>query len=155
VFAFAPPPPPPVLFLPPPPPEFVVLPPPPPPIVLFALPVPVYRPVPLWVRAPAYVAPPPPNNVYFANLHNTAAVERETNVVKITTRTGEIRTWTPPPAGAVGPPGTRRPVAAIGPALPPSVAPKALPINTRIPPGAAPGTSPQPLPTGPMKPLLG
>src|SRR5262249_49278902 len=49
VFAFAPPPPPPVIFLAPPPPEFVVLAPPPPPVALFVLPMPIYRPVPVWV----------------------------------------------------------------------------------------------------------
>jgi uncharacterized caspase-like protein len=51
-FAFAPPPPPPVIFLAPPPPEFVVLAPPPPPVGLFVLPMPVYRPVPVWVVRP-------------------------------------------------------------------------------------------------------
>ena len=55
VYAFAPPPPPPVVFLSPPPPEFVVLAPPPPPVAVFVLPVPVYRPVPVWVRTPAYI----------------------------------------------------------------------------------------------------
>src|SRR5262249_40188499 len=54
VFAFAPPPPA-VIFLAPPPPEFVVLAPPPPPVGLFVLPIPVYRPVPIWVSPPAYV----------------------------------------------------------------------------------------------------
>src|SRR6266516_4129507 len=62
LFAFAPPPSPPVVFLGPPPPDFVVLVPPPPPIGIFVLPMPIYRPVPVWVRPPAYVAPPP-NNV--------------------------------------------------------------------------------------------
>src|SRR5207245_1542381 len=57
LFAFAPPPSPPVVFLGPPPPDFVVLVPPPPPIGIFVLPMPIYRPVPVWVRPPAYVAP--------------------------------------------------------------------------------------------------
>jgi uncharacterized caspase-like protein len=72
VFAFAPPPPPTLIFLAPPRPEFVVLlAPPPPPIGIFVLPIPIYRPVPIWVRSPSYVAPPPANNVIFNNIHNT------------------------------------------------------------------------------------
>ena len=53
VFGFAPPPPAPVLFLAPPPPEFVVLEPPPPPVGIFLLPMPIYRPVPVWVKSAA------------------------------------------------------------------------------------------------------
>ncbi len=68
VYALLPPPPPPVFLLPPPPPEFIVLPPPPPPVGLFILPIPVYRPVPVWVRPPVYVAPPPPNNISSSTL---------------------------------------------------------------------------------------
>src|SRR5262245_5480268 len=80
VYAFAPPPPPPVFFLAPPAPEFVVLlEPPPPPVGLYILPVPVYRPVPVWVRPPRYVAAPPPNNVIFRNVHNTVVINHVTN----------------------------------------------------------------------------
>jgi uncharacterized caspase-like protein len=153
VFAFAPPPPPPVVFLEPPPPEFVVLAPPPPPVGIFVLPVPVYRPVPLWVRAPAYVAPPPRNNVIFANIHNTVVVNHTTNVVTVTNPSGQTRTIAPPlqaaaPAG--GKPGAKRgaapaAVAAVGPASPPSVAQKAVMLQNQSPKGAAVG-APSPAP---------
>src|SRR5215470_2921415 len=148
VFAFAPPPPPPVVFLEPPPPEFVVLAPPPPPVGIFVLPVPVYRPVPLWVRAPAYVAPPPRNNVIFANVHNTVVVNNVTNVVTVTNPSGQIRTIAPPvtpaaaPAGPGGKPGAApAAVAAVGPALPPSVAQKAVTLQNQPPKGATPGAA--------------
>lgn len=78
VFAFAPPPPPPVFFLPPPPPDFIVLPPPPPPVELFILPTPRFVPMPMYVRAPAYVAPPP-NNIIFTNIHNTTVINNVIN----------------------------------------------------------------------------
>ena len=77
-FDFAPPPPPPVFFLPPPPPDFVVLEPPPPPIGLFILPQPFFVPIPVYVRAPVYVAPPP-NNIIFANIHNTTVINTVIN----------------------------------------------------------------------------
>src|SRR5215831_1376238 len=126
VFAFAPPPPPPLIFLAPRPPEFVVLlAPPPPPIALFVLPIPIYRPVPIWVRPPVYVAPPPPNNVIFNNIHNTVVINNTTKVVTITNRSGQTTTLSPPtpPPSAGGAPNP--PAGAIGPALPPSVAEKA------------------------------
>ncbi|AVT81827.1 caspase family protein [Rhodopseudomonas palustris] len=78
VFDFAPPPPPPVFFLPPPPPDFVVLPPPPPPIGLFYLPRPMFVPIPAYVRPPVYVQPPP-NNIIFANIHNTTVINQVIN----------------------------------------------------------------------------
>ena len=78
VFAFAPPPPPPVFFLPPPPPDFVVLPPPPPPVGLFVLPQPVFVAIPVYVRPPVYVAPPP-NNIIYANIHNTTVINNVIN----------------------------------------------------------------------------
>ncbi|WP_346294784.1 caspase family protein [Rhodopseudomonas sp. P1] len=78
VFDFAPPPPPPVFFLPPPPPDFVVLPPPPPPIGLFYLPRPLFVPIPAYVRPPVYVQPPP-NNIIFANIHNTTVINQVIN----------------------------------------------------------------------------
>ncbi|HMK78497.1 MAG TPA: caspase family protein [Xanthobacteraceae bacterium] len=122
LYAFAPPPPPPVFFLPPPPPDFVVLPPPPPVIGLFVLPMPVYRPVPIWVRPPAYIAPPPPNNVIFANVHNTVVINAATNTVTVTNPAGQQRVVTPPPG-------------ALGPSLPPSVATRAAVAPTQTPPG--------------------
>src|SRR6195256_4024857 len=77
-FDFAPPPPPPLFFLPPPPPDFVVLEPPPPPVGLFILPQPLFVPIPVYVQAPVYVAPPP-NNVIFANIHNTTVINTVIN----------------------------------------------------------------------------
>ena len=78
-FDFAPPPPPPVFFLPPPPPDFVVLAPPFAPVGLFILPQPMFVPVPAYVAAPDYVAPPP-NNIIFNNIHNTTVINNTINV---------------------------------------------------------------------------
>jgi uncharacterized caspase-like protein len=146
VFAFAPPPPAPVIFLAPPPPEFVVLAPPPPPVGIFVLPMPVYRPVPVWVRPPQYVAPPP-NNVIYNNVHNTVVVNNVTNTVTVTNQSGQTTTIQPPAqaaapaqAGPAGTPVVPAPVAAIGPALPPSVAQKAVTLQNQAPQGA--GTPP-------------
>ncbi|MGA7485438.1 MAG: caspase domain-containing protein, partial [Xanthobacteraceae bacterium] len=120
VFAFAPPPPPPIIFLASRPPEFVVLPPPPPPVGIFVLPMPVYRPVPVWVRPPAYVAPPPPNNVIYRNVHNTVVVNNVTNTVTITNPSGQTRTVAP----------------AAQPSAPPATAPGAAPAApTHVLPG--------------------
>src|SRR5713226_9751053 len=131
VFAFAPPPPVPVIFLAPPPPEFVVLAPPPPPVGIFVLPMPIYRPVPVWVRPPAYVAPTP-NNVIYNNVHNTVVVNNVTNTVTITNPSGQTQTM--PPAAAMAPaaqpaavstqaaPAQAAPAASLAPSLPPSVA---------------------------------
>ena len=136
-FAFAPPPPVPVIFLAPPPPEFVVLAPPPPPVGVFVLPVPVYRPVPVWVHPPEHVAPPP-NNVIYNNIHNTVVVNNVTNTVTITNPSGQATTIQPPAqaaapaqAGPAGTPVAPAPVAAIGPALPPSVAQKAVTLQNQ------------------------
>ena len=90
-FGFVPPPPVPVYFLPPPPPEFVVLAAPLPVVEEFVLPVPIFVPIPAWCDPPAYVIPPA-NNVIFANIHNTIIVNRETNLVTIRNRHGEIVT---------------------------------------------------------------
>ncbi len=152
VFGFAPPPPAPVIFLAPPPPEFVVLAPPPPPIGLFVLPMPVYRPVPVWVRPPRYIAPPPPNNVIYNNVHNTVVVNNVTNTVTVTNQTGQTRVIQPPARTAQGgaPAG-----AALGPSLPPSVAHKAA-LQTQTPPGAgAPGAASPITKPGPGQPLPG
>jgi uncharacterized caspase-like protein len=171
VYAFAPPPPPPVFLLPPPDPDFVVLA-PPPPVALFVLPIPEYRPVPIWVRPPRYVVPPP-NNVIFANMHNTVVINNVTNTVTVTNRAGQQQTITPTAPAPGGRPGavpaTAAPVAAIGPALPPSVATKAATVQSTTPsptgpqplvrpgqgsPQATPGTAAkQPLPGGPGQPL--
>ena len=140
VYAFPPPPPPLIFFLPPPPPEFIILEPPPPPIFVFVLPIPVFVPVPIWCHPPAYVAPPP-NNVIFANIHNRVEINNRTNIVTITNPAGERKTLTPPTPS--GPPGTAGRVGAVptapvlGPALPPSVAQKAIAIQNRAPPQAA------------------
>src|SRR5262245_54056225 len=162
VFAFAPPPPAPVLFLAPPPPEFVVLAPPPPPVGLFVLPIPVYRPVPVWVRAPAYVAPPPPNNVIYNNVHNTVVVNNVTNTITVTNRTGQTTTVnaqtqaaaTPQQGARPGAPATT-PVAAIGPSLPPSVAQKAVNLQTQNPQAGTPSAGQPGTPGQPGKPLPG
>ena len=148
VYAFAPPPPPPLFWLPPPPVDFYELPPPPPPIGIFILPIPIYRPVPVWVRAPAYVAPPP-NNIIFVNVHNTVVINNTTNSATITTRSGQTHTITGQPAFATQPsggraagmqPGATAP-ATIGPALPPSVARKAVALHAQpsSPGNALPG----------------
>jgi uncharacterized caspase-like protein len=170
-FAFAPPPPAPIFILPPPPPEFIALPPPPPPRTVFILPAPEYRPVPRWVRPPRHVAPPPPNNVIYRNLHNTVVVNHGNNTVTVRNPSGQtttLRPPAPPPALPGGQPGWRpggqppgpagaRPsapapaVGIIGPALPPSVARRAATIQGQPqapgqPPafGGQPAIQPQP-----------
>jgi uncharacterized caspase-like protein len=153
-FAFAPPPP--VVFLAPPPPEFVVLvaAAPPPPIGLFLLPIPVYRPVPVWVSPPVYVAPPPSNNVIYNNVHNTVVVNNVTNTVTVTDRSGQTTTVAPPappaqpPAQGAAAQGTPapQPVAAVGPALPPSVAQKAVTLQNQSAPAAGKPGTPAPTP---------
>ena len=136
-FDFVPPPPAPVYYLPPPPEDFVVLEPPPPPVGLFILPQPIFVPIPVYVRPPLYVAPPP-NNIIFANIHNTTVIN---NVINR------------PPAAPVAGPGAR-PVGAAGlpagtvapgrggaaPGLPPAVAQRATLIQqgkAPVPPSAA------------------
>ncbi len=165
-FAFAPPPPVPVIFLAPPPPEFVVLAPPPPPVGVFVLPVPVYRPVPVWVHPPEHVAPPP-NNVIYNNIHNTVVVNNVTNTVTITNPSGQATTIQPPAqaaapaqAGPAGTPVAPAPVAAIGPALPPSVAQKAVTLQNQSPQGAGtppsgPAQATKQVPDQPGQPLPG
>jgi uncharacterized caspase-like protein len=157
VFGFAPPPPPPVVFLAPPPPEFVLLPPPPPPVGIFVLPIPVYRPVPVWVRPPAYVAPPPPNNVIYTNVHNTVVINNVTRTVTITNPAGQTQTVAPPaPQPVASSPGAApaAPAAvAPGPALPPSVAQKAaLQSPTQPAPGAPTGAAPPAATQAPPRP---
>jgi uncharacterized caspase-like protein len=164
-FAFAPPPPPPVIFLPPPPIYFVDLPPPPPPIIAFVLPIPEYRPVPLWVRPPPQIAPPPANIIY-NNIHNQVVINNTTNMVTITNPQGQAQTVTPaaavaaippttpggpPPAVAPAPPpsATRPGVAAIGAASAAAVLAPTLPSAL----AARAATTPNPQPAPPAKPL--
>jgi uncharacterized caspase-like protein len=153
-FDFAPPPPPPVYYLPPPPADFVELPPPLPPIGLFILPQPVFVPIPVYVRPPVYVAAPP-NNIIYANIHNTTVIN---NVIN--------RPLQPPPAAPGGtnvqpnargaaPPVSPTVTAApqrsgATPALPPAVAQRAtliqqgklpVPPSAAINPAAKPGTA--------------
>jgi uncharacterized caspase-like protein len=161
VFELAPPPPLPLIFLQPPPPEFVVLPPPPPPTDVFVLPIPVYTPVPIWVRPPAYVAPPPPNNVIFSNIHNTVVIDNTTNAVTIRDPNGHTMTVAPPAQPAA--PAARTPMGApipaaavVGPALPPSIAQKAITIQSQAPqgPGAQPNAPAQPQAQQPVQPQM-
>ena len=77
-FGFASPPPPPEYILPPPPPDFSDLPPPFAPPGLFILPQPAFVPIPVFYRPPVYVAPPP-DNVIFNNIHNTAVINNVIN----------------------------------------------------------------------------
>ncbi|MFB9265077.1 caspase family protein, partial [Bradyrhizobium erythrophlei] len=162
-FDFAPPPPPPVVFLPPPPVYFVDLPPPPPPAVAFVLPIPEYRPVPMWVEPPPQIVPPP-SNIIYNNIHNTVVINNTTNLVTITNPQGQAETVTPAvaaaaplrspapglPAPSAAPPslspagmaavGAAGAAAVLAPTLPPSVA-------TRAP------VTPNPQPVPPAKPL--
>ena len=131
-FDFAPPPPPPIFFLPPPPPDFVVLEPPLLPIGLFILPQPYFVPIPVYVRPPIYVAAPP-NNIIFANIHNTTVINtvinRPPQPGAFGPGAGNIRpngkgaAFPPGAKGAPGPGGAIP--AAAGPALPPAAAQRA------------------------------
>src|SRR3982075_3111650 len=172
-FGFEPPPPPPVFFLPPRPVYFVDLAPPPPAVYEYVLPVPVYVPVPVWVNTPEYVAPPP-NNVIYNNIHNTVVVNNTTNTVVITNPSGQTQTFSPPaqaPASQAQPPAAAKSspssaaivgagvagagaAALLAPSLPPSVAPKAIPIQNTNPPNTpSPGqTQPTATPSANGKP---
>ncbi len=167
-FGFEPPPPPPVFFLPPRPVYFVELAPPPPPVYAYVLPVPVYVPVPVYINTPDYVAPPP-NNVIYNNIHNTVVVNNTTNTVVITKPDGQSQTFSPPaqsPASQTQPPPASKPspsnagivgvgiagagaAALLAPSLPPSVAPKAIPIQNTPPPITAPSGLTRPTGTPP------
>jgi uncharacterized caspase-like protein len=128
-FGFVAPPPPPIFFLPPPPPDFIVLAPPIAPVGLFILPQPLFVPIPVYVRPPIYVAPPP-NNVIFANIHNTTVIN---NVINQPPQTG--------PSATKGLPGTGGPaLSAAAASLPPSVAQRASLIQQGklpVPPSAS------------------
>jgi uncharacterized caspase-like protein len=140
-FDFAPPPPPPVFFLPPPPPDFIVLEPPLLPIGLFILPQPYFVPIPIYVRPPVYVRPPP-NNVIFANIHNTTVINtvinRPPQPGAFGPGAGNLQRNRP---GAMGAPGQGGAIAATtGPALPPAVAQRASLIQQGklpVPPSAS------------------
>jgi uncharacterized caspase-like protein len=119
-FDFAPPPPPPIIFLPPRSAYFVDLPPPPPPAYAFILPCPDYVPIPVWVRPPEYIAPPP-NNIIYNNRYNTVVVNQTTNVVNITTPSGQTQTIAPPAALAPGATPAGPAPGPGGPAPPPGV----------------------------------
>jgi uncharacterized caspase-like protein len=162
-FDFVPPPPPPVYYLPPPPPDFVVLEPPPPPIGLFILPQPLFVPIPVYVRPPVYVAPPP-NNIIYANIHNTTVINNVINQplqqaapaapgaanVQLNAR-GGAAPLSPAVTAAPGRGGAT-------PVLPPAVAQRAtliqqgklpVPPSASINPVAKPGTPAAPTPGAP------
>src|SRR3954447_10558348 len=146
-FDFAPPPPPPGFFLPPPPPDFIVLEPPLLAIGLFILPQPYFVPMPVYIRPPVYVRPPP-NNVIFANIHNTRVIDTVINRPPQpgafgpgagNTQHGGKGAAFPP--GAKGAPGQSGAIpASAGPALPPAVAQRASLIQQGklpVPPSAS------------------
>jgi uncharacterized caspase-like protein len=141
-FDFAPPPPPPLFFLPAPPADFVVLEPPPPPIGLFILPQPFFVPIPVYIQQPAYVLPPP-NNIIFANIHNTTVIN---NVINRPPQPGAGNVQpnakgvaaSPGVKGAPGQGGVTQ--SGTGPALPPAVAQRASLIQQgklAVPPSAS------------------
>jgi len=109
LLAVAAPPPPPGFFLPPRPAELAALPPPLAPTGPFDLPRPLFVPIAANVEPPAYVVPPP-NDIIFANIHNTAVINALPNQ--------------PAPVPATSQ-DSRAAAAAAGPALPPVVTPRA------------------------------
>ena len=127
VWRFAPPPPAPIVFLPPPPPR-LFFPPPPPPVAVFVLPQPRYVPVPVYVRAPARVSPPP-NNAVFVNIHRTTVIN---NTTVVAPRGG---------GNAATAPSAASPTANV--ALPPSVAARAARAQ---PAAATPAQAGSPVP---------
>jgi uncharacterized caspase-like protein len=128
-FGFAPPPPPPVYYLPPPPPDFIVLAPPLAVVGLFVLPQPVFVPIPVFVRPPRYIAPPP-NNIIYANIHNTTVINTVINRPPPAPPT--LAPGSPPAPLAGRPPG-------VGPAMPPAAVQRASLIQqgkAPLPPSA-------------------
>ncbi|MDQ6702812.1 MAG: caspase family protein [Pseudomonadota bacterium] len=128
-FGFVPPPP--IVFLAPPPVylvSFFFLP-PQPPDEIFVLPVPVFVPVPVWINPPAYVVPPP-ENVIFANIHNTPIINNNGTVIH---PDREHVPLAPGPPAAVGAGAGAAAAIAARVALPPSVARKATTIGDRNP----------------------
>ena len=136
-FGFFPPPPPPVYYLPPPPPDFVILEPPPPPIGLFILPQPFFVPIPVYYNAPRYVVPPP-NNIIFANIHNTTVIN---NVINRPQQPGApVGGLNGRPNGRPGAPLAPGQIGGATPTLPPAVAQRASLIQqgrAPVPPSAS------------------
>jgi uncharacterized caspase-like protein len=133
-FDFAPPPPPPIFFLPPPPPDFVVLAPPIVAVGLFILPQPFFVPIPVYVRPPVYVAAPP-NNIIFANIHNTTVINNVINQPAQPATGGPAAPGAPNAQPGVSPaakgaPGGVTP-AGVGPQLPHSAMQKATLIQEK------------------------
>ncbi|MDX8459141.1 caspase family protein [Mesorhizobium humile] len=143
-FDFDPPPPVTVIFLPPPPPDFVVLAPPPPPVDVFVLPTPVFVPVPVWVRPPHDIVPPP-DNFIFNNIHNTTVINNTTiNENNQQGQGGGLTTGQKLTAGAVG---LGAAALATKVALPPLLQKRAAlsnqnPVQGKIGQGAAQGQQP-------------
>jgi uncharacterized caspase-like protein len=165
-FGFVPPPPAPTYYLAPPPAYFLELEPPPPPVGIYVLPIPIFLPVPVWIRRPAHVTPPP-NNVIFNNIHNKVVINNVTNTVVITNQKGQTIT---PAAQPILPgakslqSGDANAAAQLNVSLPPSVAQKAKLIQQQTPQSsgqksALPGQPPfgQSLPNQPQlgQPLPG
>ncbi len=139
-FDFAPPPP--IFFLPPPPPDFVILAPPIVAVGLFILPQPYFVPIPAYVRPPVYVAPPP-NNIIFANIHNTTVINNVINQAPPVAPAAAAGTPVGPPtqpggvsAAAKGGPGQGTVTPAnVGPTLPQAAVHKATLIQEKkLPP---------------------
>jgi uncharacterized caspase-like protein len=101
----------PIYFLPPAPVEFVELPPPLPAVEVFALPFPIFVPLPVWCHRPAYVAPPP-QNVIYENIHNRVVVNHVSGEATIADRNGHVV--------SAGPHSSHRPMA-LGTPLPSSI----------------------------------
>ncbi|MGH1587865.1 caspase family protein [Methylobacterium phyllosphaerae] len=167
VFALPPPPRPALIFLPPPPAYLVALAPPPPVPGVYALPTPPVMAVPAYVSAPEYVMPPP-NNVLFQNIHNTAVIEQinhqNTGVpapvaagagaalgvaaTRVTLPAALQQRAAVAPFAGIAAAGSRPDGPRPGP--PPSSGPQAALPTLSAQPGAAhalPGTNGQPLPT--------
>lgn len=147
-FDFAPPPPPPVFYLPPPPDDFVVLEPPPPPIGLFYLPQPLFVPIPAYVRPPVYVRPPP-NDIIFANIHNTTVINNVINRRPPPGAVNPARPFVSPPPGAgagASPSAGQAAFRPIGAVLPAPAARRASLIEqgkASVPSSATVNTTPQ------------
>ncbi len=146
-FGFLPPPPAPVYYLPPPPDDFVVLEPPLAPVGLFILPQPYFVPIPVYCRPPVYVVPPP-NNVIFANIHNTTVINNVINRPPPGVGMGGAPVGGPggrPPGGRPGVPPAPGQVGGATPALPPAAMQRAnliqqgkapVPLSASINPAA-------------------
>jgi hypothetical protein len=143
---FAPLPSPPSYVLPPTPPDLAVLPEPWPPETAYALPVPVFVPVPIWCSPPRYET-----SIIFNNIHNEIVLNHTDNVATITNTRGE----------ALSSMALRRPgfgTSVIEPRLPPAVARKVTLFPQQGLSGAAMDTREKtttPLPTSSSLPGAG